>query len=59
MVMLNDALEEEDVKELQWVHGRITVVMAGRHEARIVTSRLQWVHGRITVVMQALLVQLA
>ena len=36
---------------LQWVHGRITVVMEASLFSSARFSRLQWVHGRITVVM--------
>src|SRR2546422_825853 len=39
---------------LQWVHGRITVVMGTASALGIGSSTLQWVHGRITVVMQGL-----
>ncbi len=39
---------------LQWVHGRITVVMDdGDGLAERWRRELQWVHGRITVVMLA------
>ncbi len=38
--------------QLQWVHGRITVVMwAAAKYPGGGTPELQWVHGRITVVM--------
>ena len=37
---------------LQWVHGRITVVMKDHHHNAGLHDALQWVHGRITVVMQ-------
>src|SRR5262245_7377696 len=38
--------------KLQWVHGRITVVMVvATTQARWCYGLLQWVHGRITVVM--------
>ena len=36
---------------LQWVHGRITVVMPCTSNPPPLPCRLQWVHGRITVVM--------
>ena len=36
---------------LQWVHGRITVVMGSKNVPNARCARLQWVHGRITVVM--------
>ena len=42
-------------RELQWVHGQITVVMVDT-VAEVELGReakLQWVHGRITVVMSA------
>src|SRR5262245_20977162 len=39
---------------LQWVHGRITVVMRLPKRLRLSQGRLQLVHGRITVVMKAL-----
>src|SRR5437867_3562179 len=39
---------------LQWVHGRITVVMMVCRISYCVDLRLQWVHGRITVVMDSL-----
>ncbi len=38
---------------LQWVHGRITVVMDAQRSGAWRTVELQWVHGRITVVMAA------
>src|SRR5216684_4019914 len=37
---------------LQWVHGRITVVMGGTWNDQYTNFALQWVHGRITVVMR-------
>ena len=36
---------------LQWVHGRITVVMKFCRSCQSSVILLQWVHGRITVVM--------
>ena len=36
---------------LQWVHGRITVVMLETIKGWRGAVKLQWVHGRITVVM--------
>src|SRR5437016_507677 len=36
---------------LQWVHGRITVVMQNEIPVSERQQRLQWVHGRINVVM--------
>ncbi len=36
---------------LQWVHGRITVVMLEKKLQKALHELLQWVHGRITVVM--------
>src|SRR5947199_129954 len=36
---------------LQWVHGRVTVVMAAVKRRTPNRSQLQWVHGRVTVVM--------
>ncbi len=41
---------------LQWVHGRITVVMHRASRFTVPLSReLQWVHGRITVVMHGII----
>jgi hypothetical protein len=39
---------------LQWVHGRITVVMPGGPGRPALLRKLQWVHGRITVVLPKL-----
>ena len=36
---------------LQWVHGRITVVMLVKASSTDTMQVLQWVHGRRTVVM--------
>src|SRR4051812_1325417 len=39
------------ISMLQWVHGRITVVMQWVETMGVVEDALQWVHGRITVVI--------
>ena len=50
---METAAERDDrCAGLQWVHGRITVVIGEEHMQQLGEQVLQWVHGRITVVMQ-------